>query len=68
MILGLIIPIDLFLLKIANDKIDYIIEIPFYIWIIVLIIFFGLLLHVDVAIYITKKLRGWKEKRKNKKE
>lgn len=68
MILGLIIPIDLFLLKIANEKIDYIREIPFYIWIIVLIIFAGLLLHVDVAIYTTKKLRGWKEKRKNNKK
>lgn len=61
--LGLLIPLNLFLFKSLSDEFS-IKEVPWFIWIIALVIFLVLLFHIDVYLYIRKKFKDRREKKK----
>ena len=62
-ILGLLIPLNIFLFKSLSDEFS-ITEIPWFIWVIALAIFLVLLFHIDVYLYIRKKFKDRREKKK----
>ncbi|MGP5516405.1 dCTP deaminase domain-containing protein [Psychrobacter alimentarius] len=65
--LGLLIPVNIFLLKILNDEV-VINEVPWFFWLIPLIILFVLLFHIDIHLYFRKKKKAREEKAKAKEE
>lgn len=65
--LGLLIPLNIFLFKSLSDEFS-IKEVPWFVWIISLIIFLVLLFHIDVYLYFRKIFKDRKEKTKFEEE
>lgn len=61
--LGLLIPLNIFLFKSLSDEFS-IKEVPWFVWIISLIIFLVLLFHIDVYLYFRKAFKDRKERNK----
>lgn len=61
--LGLLIPLNIFLFKSLSDEFS-IKEVPWFFWVISLIILIFLLVHIDIYLYISRKYKDRKEKKK----